>query len=274
MTLRLPGTPGEDDPTESLRRLAAEQDATTRILAEMRRQMASLADAGEEPAAIRAAIEALGGDPSMTEVLNYVLQQGTDLGVSIAVDQFASAGISFDYGLVNEEAQRWARSYSFELVRGIEATTQSVARDELAAWMGTGRPYGDLVSRLEPLFGRERAKLIATTEITRAYAEGSIKTYQASGVVIGAEWLTARDAKVCKICEPLEGVRATLSGGWAGILRPPAHPGCRCAVAPVVPTPEELEAGIARGIYDVRFLGETSVPTSTQRMFEQPPAAA
>lgn len=230
-------TPGEDDPTEAVRRVKAEATFTTLIDAELQRQLALVKAAGEEPAQIRAAIEALGDDPKMRDVLAYVLAQGTDLGVSIAVDQLAGAGISFDYRLVNEEARRWAQNYSYELVRGIDATTQTVLRTELEAWTSTGEPYSGLVRRLAPTFGRQRAKLIATTEITRAYAEGSMAIYQASGVVTGVEWLTAGPA-ACKICAPLQGKIFPL----VGLVRPPLHPGCVCGLAPVVPSPEEVDA--------------------------------
>lgn len=220
-----------------MRRVKAEAAFTTLIDAELQRQLALVKAAGEEPAQIRAAMTALGGDAKMREVLAYVLEQGADLGVSIAVDQLAGARISFDYRLVNEEARRWAQNYSYELVRGIDATTQTVLRTELEAWTRTGEPYSSLVRRLAPTFGRQRAKLIATTEITRAYAEGSMAIYQASGVVTGVQWLTAGPA-ACKICAPLEGKIFPL----AGLVRPPLHPGCVCGLAPVVPSPEEVDA--------------------------------
>ncbi|TXH11112.1 MAG: DUF3626 domain-containing protein [Hyphomicrobiaceae bacterium] len=247
VTLKLPPSQGDDEPTEALRRLAAEAAAARRLERELQRQARQLAAAGEEPAQIRAAIDALGGDASMREVLDYVLAQGTDLGVSIAVDQLAGAGIRFDYRLVNEEARRWAQNYSYELVRGIDATTQRVLQTEFEAWTRTGEPYSALVRRIAPTFGRERAKLIATTETTRAYAEGSMAIYQASGVVVGVEWLTAGDKGVCKICAPLDSRIFPL----AGLTKPPLHPGCRCALAPRVPEPEELEAGVASGRYAV-----------------------
>lgn len=268
MSLQLPRAPGED-PTESVRRAQAEADAARRLQAEFARQLQQIRDAGPAEAQLRAAIESLGDDATMREVLEYVLTQGTNLGVTIALDQFAGAGITFDYRLVNEEAARWARTYSYELVRGINDTTRENLRTAVEAWTRSGQPFPDLVRELTPLFGATRAKLIATTETTRAYAEGSVRTYQASGVVIAIEWLTARDLKVCPICQPLEGVRATMSGGFPSdrgpILRPPAHPGCRCAVAPIVPTPEELEAGIARGIYDIRLGRDSEIAVTPER---------
>lgn len=225
-----------------MRRVEPEKAFSTLIEKELQRQAGTLAAAGEEPAQIRAAIEALGDDAKMREVLEYVLAQGTDLGVSIAVDQLAGAGIRFDYRLVNEEAARWAKSYSYELVRGIDATTQGDLRTELDAWISTGKPYSSLVRRLAPTFGRQRAQKIATTEITRAYAEGSMAIYQASGVVTGVEWLTAGPA-ACKICRPLDGKIFPL----AGLTKPPLHPWCVCALAPVVGSPEEVDAA-ARGL--------------------------
>lgn len=106
----------------------------------------------------------------------------------------------------------------------------------VASWADTGEPLSALVKDLRngPGFGRDRAKLIAATEVTKAYAEGSIISYQRSGLIerrpykvpvddthpgcrcyLSLEddgddnwvyvWNTVTDRRVCNICEPLHG---------------------------------------------------------------------
>ena len=60
----------------------------------------------------------------------------------------------------------------------------------------------------------------------------------------GKEWRTAEDELVCKVCRPLDGARIAIEGNFQfqgvapGLVTtdssPPAHPGCRCYLAPVL----------------------------------------
>jgi len=86
---------------------------------------------------------------------------------------------------------------------------------------------------------KQRALLIARTEIARAYQEGKRQTILKAidnGTISGATktWLTAEDERVCSICEPLGReennpikMNEQFSGGYDA---PPAHPRCRCDV--------------------------------------------
>ena len=83
------------------------------------------------------------------------------------------------------------------------------------------------------MFGEIRAEMIAITEATRAFSEGNIQEWLASGVVDGIKWMTAEDELVCPICEPLDGKEGSLTDGIEG-LKPPAHVRCRCWLEPVM----------------------------------------
>lgn len=110
----------------------------------------------------------------------------------------------------------WATSYSRSVASEITAT--SAARIAAGADPAT-------------VFSEQRAETIAVTEttsaITRGEAEvaGDIETK--TGKVLEPFWQTARDAKVCPVCAPLNGTPRDVWGGDhpAG---PPAHPNCRC----------------------------------------------
>ena len=86
-----------------------------------------------------------------------------------------------------------------------------------------------------------RLQVLARTEIIRASALGSVATFrQNEDVLRGWEWLTAEDERVCPICAPLDGRIFDLNGntldgkGGASHSVPPAHPQCRCSLAPAL----------------------------------------
>jgi len=146
-----------------------------------------------------------------------------------------SAEILIDWTLANADAIEWARFYGHELLKGITESTIRQLQAEIAAFIESGDlTIPQLKKRLEPLFGAERAGLIASTEVTRAFAEGNITAWKKSGVTEGKEWVTANDELVCTICGPLDGqivaIDAEFEGGY---YAPPAHPRCRCGINPV-----------------------------------------
>ena len=73
--------------------------------------------------------------------------------------------------------------------------------------------------------------MIADTEACRAASQASMQTYAANGVT-GVEWLVAADP--CDDCQANAdaGIIALGEDFPSGDSEPPAHPRCRCAVAP------------------------------------------
>lgn len=150
--------------------------------------------------------------------------------------------LSVDWELANTGAAEWARTYGADLVnRLIDATDRRVT-NEIAAFIQNGENMGQLRARLEKVFSPERAELIAATEVTRAFAEGNLAAWRESGVTEGKEWLTREDEIVCVICGPLNetivGIDEQFQSSAGAIDGPPAHPRCRCSIAPVVRMPE------------------------------------
>lgn len=177
-------------------------------------------------------------------------QIGLDLGARIGVvlrrywplfirasweDAAAALALDLAFDLDNPFVQTVLGTLAEEIVRVAETT-----RDEIRALVGRQAAEGWSTERLaEEIRARgeiastTRARLIAQTETAAAYSRGSIAAYQVSGVVARVEWLTADSP--CPICDPLDGTTVPLGGAWpGGIEAPPAHPGCRCAIAPIV----------------------------------------
>lgn len=150
------------------------------------------------------------------------MQRGAALGVELSIDA------------VNRAASQWASSYSFSQVRGINETTARAIGDAVSAYSSNpAMTVDDVAKLLEPTFGQTRARMIATTEITRAYGQAALITQEqmaAQGVQTTTQWVTWRDDRVCPICAPLHNrfdYQAEFPYG------PPAHVSCRCWLAVV-----------------------------------------
>jgi hypothetical protein len=96
-------------------------------------------------------------------------------------------------------------------------------------------------------FSDARAVMIARTELNRADNAGNMIGYRASGVVTGKVWLAGNegaDGDACDDCEANaeEGMIDLNEEFGSGDDAPPAHPNCRCAVAPVI-AEEEGDGG-------------------------------
>ena len=138
--------------------------------------------------------------------------------------------IPLDIAKINVAAWTWANGYSYELIKGITATTQQVVSQAVAQFVGTpGMTIGDVVGMLETAFGPVRAQMIAVTETTRAYSHANRITQvllREMGVETVRVWRTSADEKVCDICGPLEG---KAEDDWGDLVDgPPGHVNCRC----------------------------------------------
>lgn len=243
LALQLNPDEGPDGDAEQRIRAELERGLERKLLTAFREQLADLlpGDAGDD--AIRAApgrVEAT--SQPVREVLRAELERSSSLGVTVALDTLERIGLGFDWTLANTDAARWASTYSYELVRGINATTQARLQQAVNDWFQERTTLGDLIQELQPTFGKRRARTIAITETTRAAREGSILGYERSGVVAEVEWVTVRDERVCPVCGGLHGKRAPLRGTFeGGKSQPPAHPSCRCFVRPVVKEPGDVD---------------------------------
>jgi hypothetical protein len=137
-------------------------------------------------------------------------------GVTVAAGSLAATPrLLVDWQIMSREAYTFAERYSFELVSELNQTTQAGLRSALLQWIKEGGRLEDLADSLRPIFANEaatqriealfhvdRARMIAETEATRAYAQGKVDTWLASG-------------------EAAKGPE----------VAPPAHPRCRCDIA-------------------------------------------
>ena len=95
---------------------------------------------------------------------------------------------------------------------------------------------------------RERAASIAQTELAFTYNAATKKVVMDSidKGLAGADskryWLTADDEHVCEICNSVDNELVGLNEPFSnGLMDPPGHPGCRCAVGYKLTRPVKSE---------------------------------
>lgn len=126
---------------------------------------------------------------------------------------------------------------AFEELAGITEAMDKAISKTLAQGLAEGRSPRDIARQLRDRvqkIGITRARTIARTEVIAAHADATLNAYaeaKVEGVELEAEWSTTGDAKVCPVCERLEGRVFSLRKARNML---PAHPNCRCAWRPKV----------------------------------------
>lgn len=126
-----------------------------------------------------------------------LLSEAAALGIETAAGHIISAGMSvgFSWELANQRAVDFVTGYNFDLVTGINQTTENRLRRAMQNWIANGGTLDDLATSIQPifegeeatawiesLFGIDRGWIIAETEATRAFVNGKIGAYTSSGI--------------------------------------------------------------------------------------------
>lgn len=124
----------------------------------------------------------------------------------------------------------------------LNKTTLDRIGTKLADALDGGWTDTELADELIGILGdAERALTIATTEMNRAMSAASTDSYKEFGVD-QVEWLTADP---CDECAENEDAGAIPLGDEfpTGDTEPPAHPNCRCSIAPVIDMGNQIDSG-------------------------------
>lgn len=165
---------------------------------------------------------------AMDELLLIALTEGVTGGVDALP---ANLRVLVDFDHVNKNVLDYASQYKYSWIKGITETTKTQTQQAIADWIKEGTPLDALEAKLSTIYSPARAERIAATEVTRVYAQGNQQAWEATGIVDGMTWQTARDDLVCPICGPLDGTEIGIGDIDA---MPPAHVSCRCWTLPHV----------------------------------------
>jgi SPP1 gp7 family putative phage head morphogenesis protein len=121
-----------------------------------------------------------------------------------------------DEGLSDDVVER---RVEFESAKALKVRTEMIARTETIAASNAGQRIAWQQARSEGLLSPDLVKV----------------------------WITTPDDRTCSECEAIDGEQANIDSPFSiGVVEPPAHPNCRCAVglerAGTWLPPEEEEA--------------------------------
>lgn len=153
--------------------------------------------------------------------------------------------ISFD--VTNPRVEDFIKKYAYKFSEDLEMVNVKKLRATLLEGINAGESIPDLVKRVNETYDNwttSRSEMIARTETIRASNEGNLEGYRQSGVVEYKMWLCAPDERTCEVCSDLAdmdpiGLDDTYETDEGGVDGPPAHPRCRCAIAPYLEEREE-----------------------------------
>ena len=165
--------------------------------------------------------------------------EGELVSVYVAGDaQMVSwAGLPFE-GPPTKAAVDFAKKRSATLIKELDTVTRERLRTTISNGIANKRGVAGLGRDIRQTFtdmSRFRSELIAQTETADALGEAFMDRGKALGIT-GKEWVTAGDDRVSPECQDneLAGAIPMDQAFPAGPMRPPQHPGCRCAAAPVM----------------------------------------
>jgi len=130
-----------------------------------------------------------------------------------------------------ENAVRAAVDWAVNHARGV---SQRIVDSVRQGWLDLRQRIATLSlppEEVRALLDRQRAEMIAITEITRAHNAGlryiARRFADVTGDDLAPFWITEKDDRVCPICSPLHLKPREV---WEPLfpLGPPAHPRCRC----------------------------------------------
>jgi HK97 family phage portal protein len=178
---------------------------------------------------------------ALKAVLRGLLKGISTAASKRALDELLGTGapISISWTQVNQAVNLWADQFVGERIKMITDSTKRMVQDKVIKWNNSGEPLKSLVKDLEGEFGKVRAERIAVTEVTNAYGQANLITWQSSGVVDKKRWYGIGDELLCPICSTLIGQEVALNDyfvdGMGGMYEAPAaHVNCRCWMQPVV----------------------------------------
>ena len=150
----------------------------------------------------------------------------------------------------NPEINKYIKDNVERLAKEVDETTKNAVFDEIAKgndeWLWIQDISNNISAKFEE-FNKNRASMIARTEITRASNQASEVAYE-QGWIEFKEYLAELDDRTSEICQTLNGKivkiwedfakKGETIGGYTldyeNIQHPPTHPNCRSTLIPVI----------------------------------------
>lgn len=207
-------------------------------------------------AALQATVSRL-NNPLIKERLKQSIRTQWRRGVNLANQQLKNARVPPPPPTKTKEEKALEDTLAnvqVDKIKTVATTYLSSVKEWIARYLTGQISYTEMMRQIQSV-GRIpewKVRRIARTETTRTLTNAKKSTYLKAGVTHWV-WLTSLDERVCPICQPLHGKTVFIGRSFktirktgkpdVRITQPPAHPNCRCGVAPSyrsrVLTPEE-----------------------------------
>jgi SPP1 gp7 family putative phage head morphogenesis protein len=183
---------------------------------------------------------------SLNDLIKRILDM-LDLGVDPAVvklnikreyDQgLANAEIEFDKNFVrDDERLEFLQQYTFDNIKGMNADIAESLRKEISQSILNHEGASALKERVMKVMdvSRERARMIARTELNRANNMGHLDGAKQSGLKLVKVWDAHLDARTSPLCRALNGKKVGINEQFVYDGKeydsPPGHPNCRSTI--------------------------------------------
>jgi len=176
-------------------------------------------------------------------------------------------GVVVSFDQVDTWAIEWIEQNAKNAAFSITATQYEALKKTLMTGIADGESIWTLRKRIETAMdiARNRAEMIARTEVLKASNRGSLLAYKESGLVEGKAWCAAYDQRTCEACAEMDGKTMPLDepffkkgdsfnfsnpgeafegvpteGGvdmkfdYEEIQHPGLHPSCRCCLVAIL----------------------------------------
>ena len=134
-----------------------------------------------------------------------------------------------------QQAIDYAREHTATLIKGLNDETREQIRGVIENAIKEKRGVDGLARDLRNQFddmSKVRSKMIARTETADSLEQAFVDRAKDLGIT-GKEWVTHDPCDICQANEDT-GVIGINDSFPSGDDRPPSHPNCRCALAPVM----------------------------------------
>lgn len=171
----------------------------------------------------------------ITRVVMPVFREAFMVGATLGAEQRPAPSkkavglrqqLPFDFEAVAAASDEALATFTDNWWQQFSRSTQNALRASIVRAQENGLGVAAVVKDIEPLFGAQRAQVIAVSETTTLMGQGAQATYQRAGFTQW-EWRTVRDARVDPICQALDKQTFPMSRQFER-----AHPNCRCWPVP------------------------------------------
>ena len=239
-----------DDPTFSFALQVEYANTIKRIVSEFRAEVINVLTPHEErelgtyskdqsynPGKLLAGIKNKVSQRSKEQIVNLIKYQ-VQHGATLAMRQMKISPLPKFMGkYINTGTVIELANVNVSLVKSLQQRYLDSLKLLVARVIGAGTlSWSSFVKGIKKLgkISNAQAEQIARTEVVRAVTAGQAEEFKRRGVDTWM-WITQLDERVCEVCRPLHNKCVRIGDPFVitnkgPIVKPPAHPNCRCGV--------------------------------------------